>query len=125
MTKLQVMTLLALSAGVIGVGSTEAHAKVCPDGSVVPIYESCPRKIKAPRPIPHQASTADAFASGGGVARSGAPNRRSAEVLAAGLLDGLQAANSSEEIASTRAERSRPAGCFMVSRRDRPRHCYR
>ena len=73
MTKLQVMTLLALSAGVIGAGSTEAHAKVCPDGSVVPIYESCPRKIKAPRPIPRQASTADAFASGGAVARSGAP----------------------------------------------------
>ena len=61
------MTLLALSAGVIGVGSTEAHAKVCPDGSVVPIYESCARKIKAPRLIPRQASTADAFA------RSGAP----------------------------------------------------
>ena len=77
MTKLQVMTLLALSAGVIGVGNTEAHAKVCPDGSVVPIYESCPRKIKAPRPIPRQASTADAFASG---APSRAPEHRSQTV---------------------------------------------
>ena len=98
MTKLQVMTLLALSAGVIGAGSTEAHAKVCPDGSVVSIYRVfCPRKIKAPRPIPRQASTADAFASGGGVrALRSTEAERSAEVLSAGLLDGLQAANSSE-----------------------------
>ena len=72
MTKLQVMTLLALSAGVIGAGSTGAHAKVCPDGAVVHIDKSCPGKIKAPRPIPRQASTADAL-SGGAVARSGAP----------------------------------------------------
>jgi hypothetical protein len=71
MMKLQAMTLLALTAGVIGAGSTAAHAKVCPDGSVVPFYESCPRDMKVPRPLPHQAGTAT-FASGG-IARSGTP----------------------------------------------------